>query len=252
MAPPSGPTAGEAEADNTLEHTADFTLTDVTLSDTGTGMFKDRLRGLASSMSPSGRQRAVKAESSTKDRRHRLRPWQWVLIGGGSLLLILAILLGVDAGLYYDKVHYGVQVAGQDVSGMTSEQATQVVTDFAEQAKNQPITIKGGEHTWKVLPADLQSSIDVPAAVSKAVAVTRQGNIATDLGKKMALYLNGENLPIEGTVDNAKLDAWSTRSQGRWMCPLSMRHSRSSTARSRSWMAVRATSSIGRRSRTSS
>ena len=210
--PPTDAVAPAADLDQTLSDTSDFTLTDVTLTDAAGGGLLGWIRSRKSRPDSAEQSEALPATSPASKTRHwGLRPWQWSLVGVGAVVLIIAVLIGVDSGLYYNKVHQGVRVAGQNLSGMTSNQATQTLDALAEKAQEQPITLKGDGQNWKILPGDLDTNIDVPAAVSKAMALTRKGNVLTDLVNKIELYFSGYDMPIEGTFDEAKMDALLAR-----------------------------------------
>jgi vancomycin resistance protein YoaR len=212
--PPADLDAPAADLDQTLSDTSDFTLSDVTFTDAGGGGLLGWLRDHKPRFGSTVKSEATPATVPvSKTRRWGLRPWQWTLIGVGAVVLIIAVLIGVDGGLYYNKVHQGVRVAGQNLSGMTSVKATQTLTAFAEEAQKRPITLKseGDSRTWKILPSDLGTNIDVPAAVAKAMALTRKGNIFVDLVTRTKLYFSGHDTPIEGTFDKAKMDTLLAR-----------------------------------------
>ncbi len=211
LVPPPTPDLDQTLTDATLGDTSDFTLSDMTLGDAGGNRLLAWLRGLKKE--PSSADAVATAptpESAAKSRRWGLRPWQWTLIGVGALVFVLAVLISVDGGLYYNRVHHGIEVAGQDLSGMSSAKAVETLSGFADEAQKKPITLASGKRTWRVLPGDLGTVIDVPAAVANAMALTRQGNVFTDLAKKISLYFSGDDIPLEGTFDKAKMDALLT------------------------------------------
>jgi vancomycin resistance protein YoaR len=199
-----------ADQDQAPDDTSDFTLSDITLTDAGGGGLRGWLHGLKSRFGFAAEPEPIATAAPVgKAKRWGLHPWQWTLVGVGAVFLIAALLVGVDAGLYYNKVHHGVEVADQNLGGMTSSEATQTLTAFAEEAKKRPITLKSdsGDQTWDILPSDLGTTIDVPAAVSKAMTLTRKADVFTDLATKIGLYFRGYNVPLEGTIDSAKMDA---------------------------------------------
>ncbi len=210
--PPSEAAPPVADIDISLSDTSEFTMSDITLGDIGGSRLMGWLHGLKKRPAPQDYAQAVPAsepvsEPVTKARRWGLRPWQWALIGVGALVFIVAVLISVDGGLYYNRVHHGIQVAGQDLSGMSNAKAVETLAVFAEESQKQPITLTSGKRTWSVLPGDLDTVIDVPAAVARAMALTRQGNVFVDLVKKVALYFAGDDIPLEGTFDQAKMEA---------------------------------------------
>jgi vancomycin resistance protein YoaR len=142
-------------------------------------------------------------------RLHRpvLRRWQvGVLLGFGALVLLFVIFVAVDGGLFYDQVHHGVRVAGQDLGGLSRDEATATLETFVQDTRKQPIILTRGDKSWRVLPRKVGTTIDVPAVVSAALDLTREGNAFVDLGRRIELYFGGRNLPLVGTIDDAKLD----------------------------------------------
>jgi vancomycin resistance protein YoaR len=202
--------APPTDTDQTLSDTSDFTLSDITLGDAGGGRLTAWFRGLRSRpASADGTEAAQPVAPSIKSRHWGLRSWQWALIGVGAVVFILALLVAIDGGLYYGKVHHGISVAGQNLSGMTSGKATADLAVFTEEAQKQPITLESddGAQTWNVLPSDLGTTIDIPAAVTEAMDLTRKGNVFVDLSSKLQLYFAHKDYPLQGTVDSGKMDA---------------------------------------------
>jgi vancomycin resistance protein YoaR len=215
--PPIGMVPPPMDTGVTLgDDTSDFTLTDVTFTDIGGNGLLLWLRGLKARLSRGG-PRAPKATAGAAgapfaQRKHwGLRTWQWVLIGGGTVVLLFVGFVAIDGGLYYNKVHPGVKVAGQSLSGMDSDKAAATLATFVDEAKKRPITLTSADESWEVLPSDVGTTIDVQAAVSAAMALTRAGDPFSDLGKKLKLYFGSDDIPLAGTVDSAKVDALLTK-----------------------------------------
>jgi lipoprotein-anchoring transpeptidase ErfK/SrfK len=93
----------------------------------------------------------------------------WLLLGGGTLLMIVtfcaASTLGV--GLIYagGGILPGVQVAGVDVGGQSVEEATITMDNHWQQ---NGILLADNERTWTVLPSDLGIYIDTTATAQAA------------------------------------------------------------------------------------
>jgi vancomycin resistance protein YoaR len=129
-----------------------------------------------------------------------------VLLGFGAVVLLFALFVAVDGGLYYNEIHHGIRVAGQDLGGLSRGEATEVLGTFVQDARTQPIILISGEESWEVLPGDVGTTIDVLATVSAAMDLTRDGNVFVDLGRRIKLYFSGRDLPLQGSVDGAKMD----------------------------------------------
>lgn len=206
--PPVEQATPSADIDWTASDTQDTTLTDITLSGAEGNAFVLWLRGMKTRLDPRRGYRSGPPPTKRGGRRHwGLRPWQWALVGVGALVLLFAVFVTVDAALYYNKIHHGISVADQDLSRMNNLEAEQTLASLVEEVQEQPITLKSSDNqTWTVLPSDLGVTMDVPQAVSNATALTREGNVFTDLGRKIALYFSAKDLPLQGTVDDAEID----------------------------------------------
>jgi vancomycin resistance protein YoaR len=129
-----------------------------------------------------------------------------VLLALGGVLLLFVVFVSVDGGLYYDQTHYGVSVAGRDLGGLSRDEAIAALTTFVQGTRKRLIILTGGDKSWKVLPGDVGTTVDVAASVSAAMRLTRGGDVFSDLGRRIELYFSGRDLPLQGAVDDAKLD----------------------------------------------
>jgi vancomycin resistance protein YoaR len=112
----------------------------------------------------------------------------------------------IDAGMYNNKIHAGVTIEGQDMSGLTADEAAATLNRQINEASNKPITLVSDAKTWDVKPYEMGVKIDVSGAVSAAMEVTRESNVFVDMARKLNLYFNGMDIPLEGTVDTAAID----------------------------------------------
>lgn len=120
-------------------------------------------------------------------------------------MVVCGLAVLVDALVYTDEVHAGVSVYGVDLGGMTKGQAAAALAQLADSAG--PVTLRSGDKTWPVMPTDVGTAMDVQNAVAQAMAVTRGSNFFGDVVTRFKLYVNRRDLPLNGTVDQAKLDA---------------------------------------------
>jgi vancomycin resistance protein YoaR len=128
-------------------------------------------------------------------------------IAVAAVLFFVILTMVIDSAIYYDKIHAGVSVAQQSLSGKTKDQAVEILTDVVESARSQTITLKSGTKTWETTPDDLGQMVDLEASAQAALDVTRKGNFVVDLARRLKLYFNGENHPLVGEVDPDKFDA---------------------------------------------
>jgi vancomycin resistance protein YoaR len=114
----------------------------------------------------------------------------------------------VDAAMFYNKIHAGVTIRGQEVSGLTQDAAVAKIDEYLAASQDTPITVTGGGKSWQIKPSDLGTKVDVAAAVSAAMNVTRENNFVVDMVTKLKLYFGKRDVPLQGSVDFAGLDAF--------------------------------------------
>ena len=127
------------------------------------------------------------------------------------MVAVVAVVVAaalVDAVAYHGKVHAGVSVAGVDLSGQTAAEAAASLRALVEQAQAQSITVKAAGQNWTLSAEDAGTAMDVDGAVRAAMAVARAGNVFADIGVRWGLWFGHRQVPLAGSVDEAKLDAF--------------------------------------------
>jgi vancomycin resistance protein YoaR len=142
--------------------------------------------------------------SKPRGRRH-LGRLPIILIAVGSFVALVVLAIVIDAALYYNKVHAGVSVSGVSLGGLTPEEATAELGSMVDQAQSSGITLTYGAETWTVMPADVNTQMDVDGAVVAAMDVSREGNVFTDIGRRFKLYFSHVDLPLNGTIDDSMM-----------------------------------------------
>jgi vancomycin resistance protein YoaR len=152
---------------------------------------------------------ASAARNGKGRRRGRGRGRRWLRYGSAAVAVVAVLLLAylIDSAVYYGKVHAGVKVAGISLGGLTRDEAASALARLAEDAQDNPITLVSGDRQWKVMPSALNTRINVEEGVSDAMEVSRKSNLFADLFRRVGLYFRDIDLPLEGTVDSAAMDA---------------------------------------------
>jgi vancomycin resistance protein YoaR len=120
---------------------------------------------------------------------------------------VLLLVILVDAAVYYNKVHAGITVGGQSLSGLTEDEAIAQMNRYVDRAEEKAVTLVYDDQEWEVMPADVGVEIDTAASVSAAMAITRESNFFVDAARRLKLLSSGQDIPLEGTLDSEKLDA---------------------------------------------
>ncbi len=135
------------------------------------------------------------------------RPLKWSLLGVIALIALVVLAMALDAAIFFNKIHAGVSIEGQSVSGLTRDAAMQKIQEFVDESQSSPVTLTAGDKTWQVMPSEVGARMDVAGAVDKALNVSRQGNPFSEMITSLRLYFGSRDVPLEGSVDFAKLDA---------------------------------------------
>jgi len=147
-------------------------------------------------------------QKRTVKKRRLGTPGFWGLITLGTIIAIVVLAILIDSAAYYNKVHTGVSVDGIELGGQTKAQATASIQAMVDKAQSSPITLSYEDKTWTLDPTDVGATIDVEKAVKAAMAVTRENNFITDVGTRWKLYFSKRDLPLAGSVDDDKMQAF--------------------------------------------
>ncbi len=116
------------------------------------------------------------------------------LLGGLALfaILLFGVLIGYDVN-YAGQVYPGVSIAGVDLSGMTPDEASNLLAQELTYPENGRIVLQG-DQTWVAKPIELGLFLDVQNSVLAAYRVGRQGNPVTRLVEQFRAWYGGVDL----------------------------------------------------------
>ena len=116
--------------------------------------------------------RAAQLPRARRRRRARVRLlWQWSLLVLG-LLLLGGTVLGLAFAGSPERLPAGTQIAGVDVSGLTSGEARSLLERKSRELADDPAVFTAEGKTWRVRPRAVVVDVDWGAAVQ---AAERQG-----------------------------------------------------------------------------
>ena len=137
-----------------------------------------------------------------RSRRMRL------LLAGGVTAVVLAAVGGVGAYAYAGDVPRGTTVLGAELGGRSRAEAARELRAELERraaALSAPVSVKVGEKTTQVKPADVGLAVDVDATVATA---------ATAEASPVSRLFGSRTVDPVVTVDAARLDAALRRAMG--------------------------------------
>ncbi|HEU4355361.1 MAG TPA: L,D-transpeptidase/peptidoglycan binding protein [Actinomycetota bacterium] len=136
------------------------------------------------------------------------------LIGGGTAYAAYRY----DASTA-DRILPGVAVAGVDVSDMTRAEAVEAVTAKAAETLDGRLSVRAGEHSWTVTPAELGMSADVEGAVDRAFALADDLSFFSRVYHRVAEKSMGASIDVPFAYDDAAVLEFVDRARGEVAVP---------------------------------
>lgn len=158
-----------------------------------------------------GRQSSRSSQNKAPRRQPFLHPIAIFIV----LIALWVAALPFIAGALYDRVYtdriyLGISVMGNDLGGLTREQASAVLTQNYNRYANQPLTVHwraddGTSRDWTVTAADLGLKSDMQRLVDQAYSFGRGQDAVQDWREKLALLMYGDqSIAPTFTIDTAQ------------------------------------------------
>ena len=118
-----------------------------------------------------------------------------VIIATGAVFVAALVVAGAYA---YDRsqdgrIAAGVTIDGIDVGGMDAEDAEAKLRRELLRPLEEPLRVTYRDRTWSLPGHELKVRADLEGAVARAIAVSREGDLPTRLGR----YLGGDDVEVE-------------------------------------------------------
>lgn len=107
------------------------------------------------------------------------------------------------------KIVEGVSVNGIDLSGLTTDEATQKLTDKFSKKLDSTLTLKYGDYTSEIIPRqDIEAYYDIESAVKKAYSIGRSGNFIQNNYEILVSILATKKISVNLQYNPEKLDTY--------------------------------------------
>ena len=117
-----------------------------------------------------------------------------LLIGATLLVLLVAALPAIYSQMYDERIFPGVAAGGIDLSGLTTQQATELLTQRLDFPTRGKIVFQDGTNLWTATPAELGLTLDVQGSVQAAYNLGRAGTLVTRLANRWNAWSSGMDL----------------------------------------------------------
>lgn len=109
----------------------------------------------------------------------------------GALILVAALVVAGDYALSAGKIHGGVSVLGQELGGLTPQEAAAQLASAIEPTVNNEVTVTYEESSWIVTGAELGLTFDTTATVRVAYGVGRGGSLFSQISERWKSAFDG-------------------------------------------------------------
>ncbi len=130
-----------------------------------------------------------------------------------SLIALVVVLAAVSIGLavysgsHHNQIYEGVSVSGVNLGGMTKSEARQRLQSELAPREVQPITLTGGDTSFRLIPVNAGLRFDIDATVNRAYEFGRGGSLFERIGEWSRGLLHGKSIEPVYVVDSTALDA---------------------------------------------
>lgn len=128
------------------------------------------------------------------------------------ILFCLIFLIGIFSTVFAflnigsTKIISGISINGIDVSGLTSKEATEKVSNILSEQLNTALNLKHGDYSTTLIPSqEIDASYDITTAVEKAYMLGRSDNIFKNNFEIVYTYLVKNKIEIKLQYNEEKL-----------------------------------------------
>jgi vancomycin resistance protein YoaR len=132
---------------------------------------------------------------------------RFVIAGVAALLLLLAALVAWYELGHSDRIYKGVTVLGSDLSGMSRDEASVVLSVASARYPSGAVQVSGASgQNWSLSPSDLGVAVDIPRTLDAAMGIGRSGSLLDNLGAQFSAFFNGAQTTPTLKQDAAAID----------------------------------------------
>jgi len=117
-----------------------------------------------------------------------------LMIGMALLVALVALVPGIYSYMYDGRIYPGVRAGGVDLSGLTTQQASSLLTQRLDYPTRGKIAFQEGTTLWTVRPADLGLFLDAQTTALAAYNLGRAGGLVERLGDRWNAWSAGVDL----------------------------------------------------------
>jgi len=125
-----------------------------------------------------------------------------------AIVVLLAMLVGVDVALTAGRVHPGVRVGSVAVGGMTTSEAAVAIDQATEPLLSAPATLTVEDHSWPIDAGALGAAIESTAAADAAYDIGRSGDLAAVVSERVRAWFGTVGVSLPLSVDDGLMSVF--------------------------------------------
>lgn len=154
-------------------------------------------------------QKETLKEEKEKGKKNWLHKYAIAIVIITAVLIITVILFSTMFAVITnnsDKIIAGISIKGEDVSGLTQEEAITKLTNKVSSKLAQELKLTHGEYEISILPEQIEANFGITKAVELAYKIGREGNILTDNYTVINTKLNKKDITPAFVYNEKALD----------------------------------------------
>lgn len=131
----------------------------------------------------------------------------------GIIFLILFIVLAIAFSVYTisnansDKITYGVSIKGIDISGLTKNEAKELLEKYISSKLPENIQLKHLDYETSISLSSLEASFDIDSAINKANSIGKAGNLLENEFNIVKTFFSKEDIEPDLKINDKQLVA---------------------------------------------
>jgi vancomycin resistance protein YoaR len=117
-----------------------------------------------------------------------------LMLGAVILVLLVGLIPGVYSYIYDGRIFPGVSVGGVDLSGLTTQQATDLLSTRLDYPQRGKIAFQEGTNLWTMKPAELGLFLDAQTTAMAAYNLGRAGGSFDRIAARWQAWSSGTDL----------------------------------------------------------
>ena len=149
-----------------------------------------------------------KRRRRSRNNRKRIKKFDWTIV-----VKIVIIMCIIFLATFFSLLNMGsnniinnVYINNISVATLSTNQAKEKIEPIINEELQKEITIKFGDYTTSILPAEINFTYNISSALEQAYSLGRTGNIITNNLKLISSLFKKTNIELPISYDSDKLD----------------------------------------------